>query len=543
MKASVFYTKWFILWIFLSTSCKQKALGQKETSPTQIAYFLEEVESIRKALSVPGMTLGIMQGDSLVWQKALGQANITRSEPMTVGHLFPLASISKTMASVLVMQLVEQGKLQLNASVRTYLPDEDIPSSVKIYHLLSHTSEGVPQTFFEYSARYGLLSDVVEKITKKKYFEVMESNILTPLKMQHSIPGVGAKGYETLSAQIAKPYRLGSKGKIMLGTLPSAGLRSSSGMVSCIGDLAKYARAIYQDQLLKPDTKQKMWKAMHTIEGDTLPYGLGWFIGNTEGKKIIWHYGQEACFSTVLMYIPEKNLTFIMLANSAALSEHGRMLNGNPARSALFCAFFKHFVWDKSTQNMELPAWDAPIKQWEDSLRGYADVHKKQAKEVLLSRFMLQSYLSKYQPSYQQASVQTWMLLARYFSADLEQLADAQLLFPLIELIQQEEYSLIPITEIIIENTKEGMRSPYIQYLVGKFYYLLHEENRALPYFKAVADMPNFRFRWYQPLATYYTGEILDNQHSPKAAIYLRRVINWGWNEDDVVVKARQRLK
>ncbi len=525
------------------TSCKEKALGQMQINNSQTSAFLEEVTRIGSSLAVPGMTLGIMQGDSLVWEAAIGQADRARSVAMNTSHLFPLASISKTMAAVLVLQLVEQGRLRLDDAVLEYLPQEKIPESVKIHHLLSHTSEGLPQTFFEYSSRYGLLADVLEKITQKKYYQVMESNILKPLKMQRSIPGVGAKGYERLSAQIAKPYRLGDNGKILLGYLPSEGLKSSTGMVSCIEDLAKYAKGLYQGELLQADTRQKMWTNTQSLARDTLPYGLGWFIGNTEGKKIIWHYGQEACFSTVLMYIPEKDLTFIMLANSAALSEHGQMLSGNPNRSALFTAFFKHFVWDKSTQNMELPAWDAPLAQWKTGLDVYPDALKSQAKEVLLSRFMLQSYMSKYQPSYQQASMQTWMLLAKYFSADLEQLADAQLLFPLIELIQQEEYSLIPITEIIIENTKEGMRSPYIQYLVGKFYYLLHEENRALPYFKAAADMPNFKLRWYQPLATYYTGEILDNQHSPKAAIYLRRVINWGWNEDDVVVKARQRLK
>jgi CubicO group peptidase (beta-lactamase class C family) len=519
---------------------------QKATFTVQLSnleLFKQEAESIRQALRVPGMTLGIMQGDSLIWQTALGQADIARSQAMQTTHLFPLASISKTMGAILLLQLEEQGLLSIEDPINKYLPEKGLPNSVKIYHLLSHTSEGVPQTFFEYSGRYGLLTDLIEKVSKQKYPALMNERILSHLNMQRTIPGVGAKGYEKLSAQIAKPYRLDKKGTILQGFLPSEGLQTSTGMVSCIEDLAKYARGIYQDKLLKPTSKQKMWTAMHSTEGDTLVYGLGWFITQVEGMEVIWHYGQEECYSTVLMYVPEKNVTLIMLANSATLSDHGRMLSGNPARSALFWAFFKHLIFSSPQSANKLPTWDAPLTEWKKALETLPEELKSQARETLISRLMVKSYLSDYQEKYKVETKENAEFLATHFPKEMEKLADPQILYVLLSLVKQGDYLLISLTEVILQNTLEKDKSPYVAYLAGRFYQIVKENETALSYFKQVADLPNFSFRWYQVLATYETGEILYNQKSASANIYLKRVINWGWNLEDVVTKARQRIK
>ncbi len=503
--------------------------------------FEGEAASIQEVLRVPGMVLGIMQNGQLVWQTALGYTDLNTRDTMRTDHLTPIASISKTMAAILVLQLEEQGKLTTNDPVIKYLKNTALPSNIKISHLLSHTSEGAPQSFFEYSGRYSLLKDIIEKVAQKDYATLMNEQILMPLEMRQSIPGVGAKGYEQLSKKIASPYKIGQNGVILKGNLPTNGLKASTGMVSSIVDLAKYAAAIYEGKLISAASIKKMWTNTLSAEGDTLPYGLGWFVRKVEGVDIFWHYGQEDCYSTVLMYVPSKKLTLIMLANSSSLSDHGRMLSGNPARSALFWTFLKHFVFNQS--NEKVPVWDKPLEEWRKHLSSSLSNHQKiMAKETLISRLMLESFMSSYMASYQTASQATVNLLLDYYAQELAQTADPQLLYALLKAIKAGNYLAISVVQKITENSLQKDKSPYMHYLAGDFYYTLKEYETALSYFKKVADLSNFNFRWYQALATYYTGELLKNQKSSLAAQYLQRVVAWGWNLDNIVSKARQKL-
>ncbi len=512
-----------------------------QTKQNTFEAFAEEAASIQKALRVPGIAIGIMENSQLVWQTALGYADLGTKEAMHTKHLTPLASISKTMAAILILQLEEQAKLNTDDPVAKYIKNTGLPNSTKISHLLSHTSEGIPQSFFEYSSRYGILQSIIENVAQKDYVTLMNEQILNPLAMNQSIPGVGAKGYEMLAKQIASPHKIGQNGTIVKGNLPAAGLKTSTGMVSSIGDLAKYAAAIYEGKLISPASMKKMWTNMRSSEGDTLPYGLGWFVNKVEEVDIFWHYGHEDCYSTVLMYVPSKNLTLIVLANSATLSEHGRMLSGNPARSALFWAFLKHFVFNQNTE--KVLAWDSPLEDWKRYLAGsLSQVQRMTARETLISRLMLESFMSSYVPSYEAQSQATANLLLDYYSEELANTADPQLLATLLKIIKAGNYLAISVAQKITENSLLKDKSPYMHYLAGDFHYTFKEYEKALPHFKRVADLGNFNFRGYQALATYYTGEILKSQRSPLASQYLQRVIAWGWNLDNIVNLARQKL-
>jgi CubicO group peptidase (beta-lactamase class C family) len=105
--------------------------------------FAKQVDDLRQRLRIPGLSVGIVKDQKLVWAKGFGYADVENKIPATPDTLFHLASITKTFASMLIMQLVEQGKLDLDEPVSHYSTDFK-DDSVKIKHLITHTSAGTP---------------------------------------------------------------------------------------------------------------------------------------------------------------------------------------------------------------------------------------------------------------------------------------------------------------------------------------------------------------------------------------------------------------
>ena len=98
------------------------------------------------------------------------------------------------------------------------------------------------------------------------------------------------------------------------------GFGPAAGIMSSVADLAKYSIAIDEKKFLKPGTWEKVFTPYVTPKGKTIQYGLGWFVKDYKGLKIVWHTGWWYGYSTLLIKIPEKDLTFIILANSQDLS-------------------------------------------------------------------------------------------------------------------------------------------------------------------------------------------------------------------------------
>src|ERR1041384_5346264 len=109
--------------------------------PGRLAKFEADVEKLRQRLKIPGMAVAIVKDQKLLWTKGFGYADLENKVPATPDTLFHLASITKTFASMLIMQLVEQGKLDLDEPISHYSPNFK-DDSVKIRHIITHTSQG-----------------------------------------------------------------------------------------------------------------------------------------------------------------------------------------------------------------------------------------------------------------------------------------------------------------------------------------------------------------------------------------------------------------
>jgi CubicO group peptidase (beta-lactamase class C family) len=89
--------------------------------------------------------------------------------------------------------------------------------------------------------------------------------------------------------------------------------------------VVRFSSALDAGRLLKDSTRQRAWSAVVTPDGRTLPYGLGWFVQEHNGSRIVWHYGHYLESSSIIVKLPAEEMTFVVLANSEGLSRRRRL--------------------------------------------------------------------------------------------------------------------------------------------------------------------------------------------------------------------------
>lgn len=309
------------------------------------------------------MSATIVKDQEVLWAKGFGYADFENRIPATPDTLYHIASETKPIAATLIMQLVEQGKLDLDEPMSHYSSDFK-DDSVRIKHLLSHTSAGAkPGEHFEYDgARYAYLTAVIEKKTGKPFRQVMVETVLDPLGMSSSVPGpnvveeadkwVGVLGKDHLDryakslARQSQPYTLYGDGEIVHVPYPPQYFGASAGLLSTVLDMAKFDAAIDRHVFLKRETQEKAWTNFVSNGGQRLPYGLGWFVRDYQGTRLIWHGGNWGTgFSAIYVKVPERNLSLIMFSNSEALNGHMYAVGEDITNNVFACAFLRVFVF------------------------------------------------------------------------------------------------------------------------------------------------------------------------------------------------------
>jgi CubicO group peptidase (beta-lactamase class C family) len=120
-------------------------------------------------------------------------------------------------------------------------------------------------------------------------------------------------------------------------------LFTGGGLVSSAPDVARFSIALDDGRLVKPATLKRAWTAIVTPDGRTLPYGLGWFVQRDEGRTLVWHYGHFFETSTLIVKIPERRMTFVVLANADGLSRWRNLGKGNLLTSPAAALFLRWY--------------------------------------------------------------------------------------------------------------------------------------------------------------------------------------------------------
>jgi len=345
----------FIL-IAIVLSCNQKPAFEDKID----SIFFESFNS-----DGPGGAVLIMKGEEIVFEKGYGLADLKYNEKITPQTLFNTGSISKTFVSNVILDLAREGKLSLNDSIAKYFPDFKNPAianNVKIHHLLTHTSgladnrrvflDSIffltakdeenfapiklndsllfePGSRYEYSnPAFNGLALIIEKVTGKKWQDVVKERIFVPAGMKTSVitdgpyptTGVSHAYLKTNNGYIEKDY----------GEEPTFAAAGNGGVWSTVQELASYELALRKNILLTKEIidDSRTIKEYSNRNSDTPPFiGYSWFIGQTpKGYKMIYHTGTQGGFYGDFVSIPEKSITYIMLCNIPTPQEEKRTL-------------------------------------------------------------------------------------------------------------------------------------------------------------------------------------------------------------------------
>jgi CubicO group peptidase (beta-lactamase class C family) len=187
--------------------------------------------------------------------------------------------------------------------------------------------------------------------------------------------------FDSVVKILAQPYALDREFKLTKISYPQ-GFSTSAGLISTVLDMAKYDIAIDQNKFLTKETQQLAFTPAVSTKGEPLPYGLGWFTQNYKGTKLLWHYGYWTGNSSFILKVPERNITFIIMANSDNLSRPTDLGAGNALSSPVGMAFLKTFVFpEKFGESIPEINWSAPAAELKNQLSGvaakpYADIYR-----------------------------------------------------------------------------------------------------------------------------------------------------------------------
>jgi CubicO group peptidase (beta-lactamase class C family) len=326
-----------------------------------LQVFEQYLESLRLQAGIPGISAAILLDGEIVWERGFGFQNVASRIRATPDTPYLVGGISQTAAAALILQCVEQRRLSLDAPVRTYgvtLPE----SNASIRQLMSHTSIAASEEPFAFSPeRYGQLTPIMEWCAPQPYRKSVAHRLLNRLAMKDSVPGTDFRNadlsladglfeeseverYRGVLERIAVPYKVDSKGRSERFDLPPGAMTSTSGLVSTVRDLARFDAAWTSESFLLDETREMSWSQAAGRDGAPVPAGLGWFVQYYKGERLVWHYGEiPSAYSSLILKMPGRNLTLILLANSDRLSAPYNLSTGDVTKS-LFASTFLRLV-------------------------------------------------------------------------------------------------------------------------------------------------------------------------------------------------------
>ena len=343
-----------VISVVVSIVCADSSAQPAGDFEQRISLFTRYLEPLRIQAGIPGLSAAITSNGGIIWEGGLGFADLEARVAAAPHTPYPIASITKTTTSTLLMQCVERGRLNLDAPIRTYttaVPD----ANATVRQVLAMASDAAAGSTYRYDGdRFVALTPVVEACTGFSYRLALARQILDRSGMFDSVPGQDLEAvtdaasaafdmatltrYRAVLTRIAKPYAVRNS-RPTVSEYPPKGINASAGLVSTVRDLARYDAAIDAHVLMSSSTQLIAWTPFRLTSGRDAPYALGWFVQSTVAGRAVWHYGQWPTFSSLILKLPDRGVTLILLANSDGLSSRFPLTRGDVTVSPFARAF------------------------------------------------------------------------------------------------------------------------------------------------------------------------------------------------------------
>jgi len=336
-----------LFFLFVTGLSFQQAVGEDAKPPTtfdvkQIDAYLEHVVQEKGRV---GISVAIVQDGKVVLEKGYGWRSLETKSPVETDTLFAIGSVTKQFTCAAILLLAEDGKLSVTDPVVKYYPNLTQAAEITLLDLMNHTSgypdyypldfvdrrlqkpispdaliqqyaggklDFPPGTDWSYSnTGFTILGRVVEKVSGQTFAQFLQTRILTPLGMTHTVyePGLDdkrlASGYTSFA--ISPPEPVAPEASGWLGAV--------GGIYSTAGDLAKWDLALMKGKLLKPDSWKLMTTSRQLINGKETGYGCGLHVGIQEHRTVLRHGGAVSGFNAFNAFVPSTKSAVVLLCN------------------------------------------------------------------------------------------------------------------------------------------------------------------------------------------------------------------------------------
>ena len=317
--------------------------------PEKLRAEAEAIVNAAYPADGPGAAVIITRGGRTVYAGGRGLADLDGGRPITPDTVFKYASITKQFTAAMILQLVQEGRISLDDPISRFFPDFPQPgASATVRQLLNHTSgiqnytsPGVmaeekmkdpystagmialfrdrpsptpPGTAWAYNnSGYIMLGAIIEKVSRKRWYKVLEERITGPLGLSsigygadgRSRPAM-ARGYDNTEGTVtpAKPIHM---------SVPHAG----GALVGTVRDLARWNQALHGGRVVSPQLYRAMTSPAALPEGRTHPYGFGLSLGEIRDRRTVGHGGGIFGFWNYSVYLPSEDLFVAVLSNHA----------------------------------------------------------------------------------------------------------------------------------------------------------------------------------------------------------------------------------
>ncbi|MEZ5557126.1 MAG: serine hydrolase domain-containing protein [Pseudomonadales bacterium] len=309
---------------------------------------------------VPGLSVGVVMDQDLVWSKGYGYANVRRKVPADTDTLYSICSISKLFTSIALMQQRDAGKLQLDDPVARHLEWFDIqqtyPDSgpITVRSLLTHSS-GLPREsvhyywnpdypfptrdeliaglagqetlypegkYFQYSnLALTLAGEIAASAAGKPYEDLVQDAILTPLGLADTRPYLPRELHGSRMAIGYGPIDREGK-RTTEPPFDAAGIRPAAGFTSSVRDLARFASWQFRllenggEEVLKASTLREMQRVQWVDPDWKTTWGLGFIVEHVGDKTVVGHDGGCPGYITQFSMMPKHKLAVVVLTNA-----------------------------------------------------------------------------------------------------------------------------------------------------------------------------------------------------------------------------------
>ncbi len=321
----------------------------------QLQAIEEKVEARRRELGIPGMSLAIVRDDQIIYAKGLGYKDFEKQVPVTADTQFAIGSATKAFTALSILMTQDEGKLSLDDSPKKYLPyfkmkDPETDAKITVRDLLSHSSglnrtdlamitgklnraeliqvagEAKPtaklREKFQYqNLMYAAAGEIVAQTQKMPWERFVPERIFKPLGMTNSTMSM-SEMQKVKDYSFGYDYNFDTKQTRRLPFREIDQVAPAGSINSSAKDMAQWLRfvlgggAIGGKRLVSGKGFEEWLKPqMKIAPNGKVNYGLGWFLQEWNGLKVVQHGGNIDGFNALVAMIPEKKLGFVMLTN------------------------------------------------------------------------------------------------------------------------------------------------------------------------------------------------------------------------------------